>query len=241
MKPVIKDLCRGLKAKLFSAKSANGFILSPQAQIRAWKRANQKMGWKIQEEAFANIGEPPEVTDGDRRDGFVGPVLFYGFGDDGTGHSDAVLSGKLAWEYAVQSRKRRGGTWTCGYVKFDDSDFIRLREDTRPRPRGFYFSKVQLGKKYHNLSVARVRKQLKDETGFGPEGMQFLAITHPNYIKIMDGDEVPYIFLPDYDVAPHGFADFYDAPLLLATGNRLGMGVGNVSRPYPKYGAGTFR
>jgi hypothetical protein len=230
-----------LKRHLFSSKSANGFIRRPGAQIRAWKRANRKMGWRIPEEAFARIGEPLEITDQERGDGFVGPALFYGFGDDGQGHADAVLSGKLAWEYAVRSRKWRGGTWTCGYVKFDDSQFMRLREGTRPRPPGFYFSKVQLGGKYHRMSVERVRKQLGDEVGFGPEGIQFLAITHPHYIKMMDGGDIPFIFLPDYDVAPHGFGDFFDAPFLLATGNRLGLGVGNVSRPYPKYGSGTFR
>jgi hypothetical protein len=60
-------------------------------------------------------------------------------------------------------------------------------------------------------------------------------------MKIMDGEEIPFISLPDYDVAPHGFADFYDAPFLLSGGNILGMGVGNVSRPYPRYGSGSLR
>jgi hypothetical protein len=126
-------------------------------------------------------------------------------------------------------------------VRFDDPKFIRLRAGAFQRPKGFYFKKVQLGKKYHNISVERVRKQLGNEEGFGPEGIQFLAITHNHYMKIMDGDHVPFMSLPDYDIAPHGFGDFYDAPFLLATGSTLGMGVGNVSRPYARYGSGTLR
>jgi hypothetical protein len=236
----IKDLCKRLGGRLFSSRPVHGFILSRDAQVRAWKRANDKMAWGIGDEEFAGIQDASKVSDEERKDGFVGPVLFYGFGGDGKGSADAVLSGKLAWEYAVHRRKRRGGTWTCGYVKFDDPKFLRLRENALPRPKGFYFGKIHLGKRYHNLSVARVRKELKHEVGFGPEGIQFLAVTHPHYVKMMDGVEIPYIFLPDYDVAPFGFGDFYDAPFLLSTGNKLGMGVGNMSRPYPKYGSGTY-
>ena len=199
------------------------------------------MGWGIGQEEFDGIAQPPEITDQDRKDGFVGVGLFYGFGDDESGHADAVLSGSLAWDYAVRSRKRRGGTWTCEYVRFDDPRFIRLRKDAFPRPKGFYFRKVQLGNKYHSVSVERVRNRLGNDAGFGPEGIQFLAITHSHYMKVMDGDKAPFMSLPDYDIAPHGFSDFYDAPFLLATGNTLGMGAGNVSRPYPKYGSGTLR
>jgi len=226
---------------LVPVKTFEKVILGPKAQIRAWRKVNQTMGWGIREDEFDAIGQPPEMTDKDRKDGFVGVVLSYGFGDDGHGHADAVLSGKVAWEYAVKRRKRIGGTWKCEYVRFDDPKFIRLRENTSPRPRGFYFRKVQLGKKYHNLSVQRVRKELDNDIGFGPEGIQFLAITHPHYIKMMDGHDIPFISLPDYDIAPHGFGDFYDAPFLLATRNVLGMGVGNVSRPYSRYGSGTLR
>jgi hypothetical protein len=237
----IKSLCNKVTRHLLRQKSGNGFILDRNAQIRAWKKANEKMGWGIARDEFDRIGQPPEITHQDRKDAFTGAALFYGFGDDDSGHSDAVLSGKFAWEYAVRSRKRKGGTWKCEYVRFDDPKFIRQSEDTSPRPKGFYFKKVQLGKKFHGISVERVRKQLVSDVGFGPEGIQFLAITHPHYVKMMDGDGIPFISLPGYDVAPHGFADFYDAPFLLATGNTLGMGVGNVSRPYPRYGSGTLR
>ncbi len=237
----IGSLWNRLSKQRFQGEASDGFILDHEAQITVWERANRKMGWGIGQEEFDRIGPPAEMTDQDRKDGFVGAALFYGFGDDGKGHADAVLSGKLAWEYAVRSRKRRGGTWKCEYVRFDDPKFIRLREDTWPRPKGFYFRKVQLGKKYHNMSVERVRKQLNGEIGFGPEGIQFLAITHPHYIKSVDGDRIPFISLPDYDVAPHGFGDFYDAPFLLVSGDTLGIGVGNVSQAYPRYGSGTLR
>ncbi len=33
---------------------------------------------------------------------FIGLILCYGFGDNGSGYSDSVLLGKLAWDYAIK-------------------------------------------------------------------------------------------------------------------------------------------
>ena len=47
--------------------------------------------------------------------------------------------------------------------------------------------------------------------------------------------------LADYDVAPHGFNDFYDAPQLFCSNHILGLGIGNVDRNYPLFGIPTLR
>jgi len=78
-------------------------ILSVNKQIKAWHKANHKMRWGIMKEEFDRIDAPPPLSESDINQGFIGAVLFYGFGDDGCGNADPVLSGKLAWEYA---RKR---------------------------------------------------------------------------------------------------------------------------------------
>ena len=70
----IRDVYRGLKARFLSADSANAFIAEPSAQIRAWRKANKKMGWGITEEEFAGIGAPSQMTEQDRQAGFVGSV-----------------------------------------------------------------------------------------------------------------------------------------------------------------------
>lgn len=127
------------------------------------------MGWGIRRDSFATIGDPPPLTEKDRADGFIGVGLFYGFGDDGTGHADAVFSGRLAWEYAL--RLWRVGTWQCEYIDFNKSDNIRLRPETPTRPKGFYFAKFQPGIRYQAFTVSRLRKSLSDdETGCAAEG-----------------------------------------------------------------------
>ena len=87
------------------------------AQIVAWQKANRKMGWEISEREFEAISSPPQLADTDLRDGFKGVILSYGFGEDGQGNADAVMSGKLAWDFAAKGRRQR--IWQCEYVDFD--------------------------------------------------------------------------------------------------------------------------
>ena len=65
------------------------------------------MSWGIMQTEFEKVeaSSPPALTIDDRTWGFNGLVLFYGFGDDGQGNSDVVVSGKIAWEYAEKKRK----------------------------------------------------------------------------------------------------------------------------------------
>ena len=226
---------------LFSRDASNPseLILNPREQIKAWRKADRKMAWGIRKEDFDAIQVPPSLTEEDRDAGFVGVGLFYGFGDDGFGNADAVLSGKLAWKYAQSVRRRK--TWQCEYVDFDQTDHIRLRTGAPPRPKGFYFAKFQPGEKYQSLTVSQVRKILDRETGCGPEGLQFLAVTHTHFQDRMNERNSPFMALADYDVAPYGFNDFFDAVQLFCSNGVLGLGIGNIDRNYPMFGIPTIR
>ena len=50
---------------------------------------------------FEHCPSLPTMTTKDKQWGYTGCALFYGFGDDGKGNADAVLSGKnetcLSW------------------------------------------------------------------------------------------------------------------------------------------------
>ena len=216
-------------------------ILPAQEQLDAWRKANRRMNWSISDADIAAGASlrRPSLTEDDRRRGFIGTVLFYGFGDDGADDSDAVLSGRLAWEYAAKSRK--GKTWRCEYVDFNKPQDIRLRPHAPPRPRGFYWAKIQPGDKFINMTVAQLRKRLETETGLGPEGFQFLGVTHPHFADLMSARQLPFMALADYDVAPYGFNDFFDAPQLFCSNQILGLGIGNVDRNYPLFGIPTLR
>lgn len=214
-------------------------FLPVQDQIKAWRKANSKMGWGISPDEFDGLEAPPVITVESRRQGFRGTVLFYGFGDDGAGNADAVLSGQLAWEYACKRRKQK--TWQCEYVDFKRPEDIRLRPGARVRSRGFYWGMLHPGERYINLTVSQLRKKLETSTGCGPEGFQLLAVTHTHFANLMTERKMPFMALADYDVAPHGFKDFYDAPQLFCSNHILGLGIGNVDRDYPLFGIPTLQ
>jgi hypothetical protein len=214
-------------------------ILSIKKQIKNWRRADRKMGWGIGNDEFERLETfaVPLWTDNGRKHGFMGFAIFYGFGDDGRGNSDAVLSGRLAWEYALKQRT----TWQCEYVDFRKPQDIRLRPDAAARPQGFYYANIRAEEKSRAMTVSQVRKSLTTETGWGPEGFQFLTITHPHFADLMNQRKIPFMALADYDVAPYGYNDFFDAPQLFCSNNKLGLGIGNVDRNYPLFGIPTLQ
>jgi hypothetical protein len=227
------------KGRLSRLNGKDTLILSVQDQIKSWRIANRKMEWGIVPDEFDVLVAPPMITSEDRRQGFSEVVLFYGFGDDGSGNADAVLSGKLAWEFACKRRKRK--TWQCEYVDFRRPEDIRLRSGAPGRPRGFYWALLHTGERNIHLTVNRVRKNFKTETGCASEGFQLLAVTHSHFADLMTERKLPFMALADYDVAPHGFNDFYDAPQLFCSNHILGLGIGNVDRNYPLFGIPALR
>ena len=216
-------------------------FLSLDEQINGWDRANKKMAWGIEEVEFAKLKASPSpvLTDDDRNWGFNGVALLYGFGDDGLGNADSVLSGKQAWEYAIKSGKNK--TWQCSYIDFCRPKQIRLRPGAPARPKGFYYGKIHLGHKYQEKSVSQVRRQLNTDTGCGPEGLQLLSITHFYLAELMNKHQIPFMSLADYEVAPRSVDGFFDAPQIFCCDNRLGLGIGNVDRNYPLFGIPTLR
>lgn len=216
-------------------KSSQGspLILPFEKQVKAWRTASRKMKWEIPPSEFDKTVKPPPLTDEDRQVGFSGSVLCYGFGSDGTGHSDAVLSGKLAWDYAIQKWDLK--VWQCRHIDFDKPENIRLWPDAPKRPTGFYWVKFKPGKTKHNQTVAAFRKAKHGSTGCGPEGIQLLTVTHSHLRHLMNQRKLAFMAFADYDVAPHGFFDFYDAVQMFCSNNTLGLGIGNVDQNYPMF------
>ncbi len=219
--------------------SRRNVILSADKQIKAWRKANRRMKWGIPEAEFDTIEPPPQLTSKDKEEGFIGAVLSYGFGNDGSGNADSVLSAQRAWEYARKSLFSK--TWQCEYIDFNRTDDIRLRLNAQDRPRGFYYTKFKPADHNQSMTVSQFLKNLKTDTGLGPEGVQLLTITHKHFQKLMHNKDIPFMALADFDVAPHGFNDFYDAPQLFCSNDTLGLGIGNIDNNYPFFGIPTIR
>ena len=207
-------------------------------QKKAWEKAAHTMRWKIDRAEFDGIGTEPVLGTDDMNRGFCGLALFYGFGDDGSGNADPVLSGKHAWAYARKVRKKR--LWQSPHIHFDDPGSFRLRPNAPPRPKGFYVVKVN-SRGHLSMTPIEARKIFKDMTCFGPEGLQYLCISHPHYAALMNKRKVPFMVLADYDIAPYGFSDFFDAPQLFCSNDVLSLGIGNIEITYPRFAIPVFQ
>jgi len=219
--------------------TASNYILPAEMQIKAWRKANRRMKWGIAEKVFAAVAPPPDITPQDRIDGFIGAIISYGFGDEGRSHADAVLSGQLAWAHACNRRGRK--IWQCQYLDFEKADHFRLRLKAPLRPKGFYYAKFRPGDNLIAKTVAQYLKALTSDTGCGPEGVQMLSITHPHMVELMNRRKIAFMAMADYDVAPYGFNDFFDALQMFCSNGVLGLGIGNVDQNYPLFGIPTLR
>lgn len=229
-------------SRLFSTKKpefTEHAMLPIEEQIRAWRRAGKKMKWNIGEKEFNRIDSPPSLTNSDLEQGFVGVALFYGFGSDSEGNADSVLSGKTAWDYACKRLKNK--VWQSPHMDFDKPDSFRLRPGAPPRPKGFYFGKIQTGKRSPKMSAFQVRRYFNSVTGCGPEGLQLLCITHTHIPDMMSERKMPFMILADYDVAPYGYNDFFDTLQIFSSNRILGLGIGNVEQIYPGFGIPAVR
>jgi hypothetical protein len=214
-----------------ASASCDDTFLPVEGQIKAWRRADIKMKWGISDREFEGIRTPPQSTSSESQRGSGVVVLFYGFGDDGEGGADPVLSGKAAWDYARKTRKK-GTVWQSPHIDFDRSDAFRPRPGAPKRPKGFYFGKIRIGKGSRPITVNKARRLFGDVTGWGPEGFQFVCITHAHFPDLMSDRKMPFMALADYDIAPYGFNDFIDAPQLFSSNGILGLGIGNVDQQY---------
>jgi len=221
------------------SKKQIDLILPIHRQIKHWRKANRKMSWGIKEDEFDDMGDPPQLTEDDKKSGFIGIILSYGFGEDGLGNADPILSGQKAWEYAKKSKKKK--TWKCEYFDFDKPDYIRFRPKAPRRPIGFYYAKFQTGERYINLKVSQLLKRLNGDTGCGPEGIQLLTITHTHFTDMMNERRMPFMAFADYGIAPYGHNDFFDAMQMFCSNGILGLGIGNVDCNYPFFGIPTLR
>lgn len=193
------------------------------------------MGWSIPLYEFQTLESGLQSLPVKHGQDHSGLALCYGFGESGDNGSDAVLSGKRAWQYAARLRGLH--TWQCQYIHLDQPEYVRLRPDAPDRPKGFYLANIFLPAQSQTLTVAQFRKRLStDRTGLGPEGIQMLCITQPHFAMQMNERLLPFIALADYDVAPYGYHDFFDAVQMFCSNNTLGLGIGNIDRNYPLFG-----
>ena len=218
--------------------------LHPKQQLEKWKTLNEWLKKEFPKEVIpdalfqAEEGRLSGLSTKDR--------LFFGFGDDGTGNADPIVSGHLFVTYLAKHYPHEQSRFVDFYpappnpVSFDFyRPIIKLREGAAARPKGFYTKSLLekdytdgIGAEHKALSPADVRK--RSPWGWCFEGFQFLAIEEA-YTKLLLDQKVATFVLGDYAVSPYGTTDFSSTILLGHFRGKLEIGVTNTRDNIPKY------
>ena len=173
----------------------------------------------------------------------AGAMVFYCH-RNADNQADVVLTGQLAWEYACLCRK----TWKYDGVVFNPTRRMKLADRGLARPAGFYAMRLPkedrsagIGKRFQRMAVQSVRQTLIQDWGMASEGLQIMAITHPHYPELMDGNKIPFIDLPGLAVDPDGVGSFIHAPCLRFHDGELGLYCFRVEGANPGYGSGSLQ
>jgi len=227
------------------SSSVSYMDLSAKAQVEQWRTVN---GWiekrfsahRIPDAALAHV-ESSVCAEWAPQS-----CLFFGFGDDGKGNADPILTGHIFVTYLSEKYPNEKSRFVDFYPPPPDParfDFYRpkmkMRDGAADRPQGFYVKALLpgdaeggIGMTHKALSPADIRKL--SPWGWGPEGFQFLAI-HEGYVQRLTDKKAPAFVLGDYAIAPYGGNEYYSAPILGAVRGRLEIGITNVRDNIPKY------
>ena len=215
-------------------------------QIDAWQKINTEFRLGISQNDFWEAGRLAEIplSEYDREQKFCGVAVFYGFTKPGDEFADQILSGRKILECFW----RRSPSKLIYDRQFDftNSKIMTFYNKSKPRPKGFYLAKVQLGLKYKGDSVHHAREYVLPrirETCMASEGLQFFIVTHPHLLNMMDGQAFPFIDLGDYKTAVKADAEYTGAPYLCYNRDTemLVVKVAAVSQSSPDRGAGTIQ
>ena len=179
---------------------------TPEEQIKQLLEISDVL-WKditITEKAIRDLGDPPRAPVSDR-DGLYCVVLLSETGD-------ALETFKRNWDACVYIHNPN--TWKWDELLFTQKG-VRARKDAKPAPIGLRWAVAELGRAFRGGKVSDVRRILdrQGRMGIGQE-LPLIGALHPNWVKAMNGSDIPYVNAPDLEVAPNAQDVFTCAPCL---------------------------
>ncbi|MFZ2803856.1 MAG: hypothetical protein WA001_01400 [Patescibacteria group bacterium] len=159
------------------------------ARVREW---NKEFGWGIPDEAFAAVEKSvPAWPDKNLVAVVLVPYLADKANEDGTVTTGLERTFHELWTRA-KAEQHANRRWD-GYDKAG-SDRLRLLKGIEHKV-GLRWEVIDLGCN-RNKKLMNVRNSKSSPSA----GILAAAALHPNWVKSMDGDKVPYVFISGYEV-----------------------------------------
>lgn len=169
----------------------NGIFAPPEVQVENVRRWNdEQQGWGFSDENFASLAEAPEWPDGEEAK-LVAVVLVPYL-------ATVQQTFDELWQVAATQQPN---SWRWAELH-SDPDHLRLLSGIEHKP-GLQWEVIDLGANWDRrdgISPESVR-----DPGTSPHaGCLAAAAHHPKWVQAMDGEKVPFIWLPAYEVTVTG-------------------------------------
>ncbi len=198
---------------------ASGLFVSPEQQVENLRRWNDQYGWGFTEEDFESLPDAP-----DSPGGLIAVVLVPYLGT-GTVRSSSIDISEIGgvqrtfdalWQVAGSQQPN---AWRWDGMK-SDKEHLRLLEGIE-HPTGLRWEVIDLGA---NRGTASADVRTADDSPHA--GILAAAAHHPQWVQAMDGDKVPYVDLPGYQVTVDGDEPWRYVPYLGWARIYRGVGLG---------------
>lgn len=183
----------------------HGLFLSPEAQIEQWRKWNSEFKLGISDGEFQQLATSVPAWPEDR---LVAVVLTYHFGTP-------QQEFEFYWPLIARAQERN---WKWDQLLFDQ-DHLRWLSGYENVP-GLKWEVIDLGAD-RNRKPCDVRHPKKSP---GASGLAAAAL-FPDWVRAMDGNKVPYIWLPGCEVSIPGYEAWQGVPCMYFDRDRREVGL----------------
>lgn len=191
----------------------HGLFTKPEKQIERVREWNKEFGWGIPDEAFAEAEKSVPAWPEEK----LVAVVLVPYLADKANEDETVTTGleRTFHELWMRAKAEQDANWRWdGYDKAG-SDRLRLHKGIEHKV-GLRWEVIDLGCN-RNKKPMDVRNSKSSPSA----GILAAAALHPQWVKSMDGDKVPYVWIPGYEVQVPDGKPWADVPNLgFAGGDR---------------------
>lgn len=181
----------------------HGLFIKPEAQIVRVRELNLERKWGFTDEDFLQVEKSIPKWPADK---LVVVTLVPYLDDEKKGRKSVERTFHELWEVAASAQHAK-----CRWDGYDKAgpDTLRLLKEIEHKP-GLRWEVIDLGCN-RNEKPMDVRNPEKKSPH---AGILASAMLHPEWIKAMDGDTVPYVWAPGYEVQVPGNEPWACVPCL---------------------------
>lgn len=204
----------------------HGLFTSTEKQIARVREWNKEFGWGIPDEAFAKAEKSvpawPSSSSARPEEKLIAVVLVPYIADKKE-EDDTVTTGleRTFHELWMRAKAEQDANWRWdGYDKAGPERLRLLKGIEHPSTNS---GQAILRWEVIDLGCNRNKKPMdvRSSKSSPSAGILAAAALHPNWVKSMDGDKVPYVWIPGYEVQVPGGKPWALVPYLnFGSGNR---------------------